>query len=51
MAGTPAASKGCGCVNIRTEFVNEKEEDILEENYSEEEEAEFISDEDMDVGY
>ena len=37
--------------NIRTEFVNEEEEDILEEHYSEEEEAEFISDEDMDVGY
>ena len=37
--------------NIRTEFVNEEEEDILEEHYSEEEEAEFISDEDMDVRY
>ena len=37
--------------NRRTEFVNEEEEDILEEHYSEEEKAEFISDEDMDVGY
>ena len=37
--------------NIRTEFVNEEEEDILEEHYNEEEEAEFISDEDMNVGY
>ena len=37
--------------NIRTEFVNEEEEDILEEHYSEEEEAEFISYEDTDVGY
>ena len=37
--------------NIRTKFVNEEEEDILEEHYSEEEEDEFISDEDMDVGY
>ena len=35
----------------RTEFVNEEEDDILDEQYSEEEEAEFVSDEDIDVGY
>ena len=37
--------------NRRIEFVNEEEDDILDEHYSEEEEAEFVSDEDIDVGY
>ena len=37
--------------NRRNEFVNEVEEDVLEDHSSEEEEVEFVSDEDTDVGY
>ena len=40
-----------GALQFHQKVVNEVEEDILEDHSSEEEEAEFVSDEDTDVGY